>query len=398
MIAKNGSDPAAGKPIYLDHHATTPVDPAVVDSMLPHFTTSFGNPHAVDHFFGWKAEEAVEEARRSVANLIGADPDEIIFTSGATEANNIAILGTAARLPPNRRRILVSAIEHKSVLGAARAAAETHGVIVEHLPVDGGGRVDPANVARRLDGSVGLVSVMAVNNEIGTRQPVDDIAAICADAGALLHVDAAQAMAFDVLDVQRTRIDLMSLSSHKAYGPAGIGALFVSRDARVRPAPLFYGGGQEGGLRPGTLPVPLCVGFGRACELASRRRTGDAERVLALRGLMLRGLREADPSVEVIGDMVHRHPGNLCVRFPGLDGDLVVSSVQPRVAISSGSACDSGSFVPSHVITALGLDDHAADEVIRIGIGRGTTLEEVETAVDLLAASVRRLRRSLRSA
>ena len=268
--------------IYMDYQATTPADPRVVEAMRPYWSTMYGNPHSADHAFGWSADAAVETARGRVAALIGADPDEIVFTSGATEANNLAVLGLVRASPPARRRIVVSAIEHKCVLAAARAAAE-EGFEVITVPVGADGIVDPRAVAAVIDERVALVSVMAVNNEIGTVQPLPEIAALCAAAGVVFHTDAAQALNALPIDVAALGADLLSLSAHKAYGPKGIGALFVRRGLHVRPKPIIHGGGQEGGLRSGTLPTPLCVGFGEACHILADERDDDAERIRLLR-------------------------------------------------------------------------------------------------------------------
>ena len=260
--------------IYMDYQATTPADPRVVEAMQPYWSMMYGNPHSADHAYGWSADAAVETARGHIAALIGADADEIVFTSGATEANNIAVLGIARASPPARKRIVVSAIEHKCVLAAARAAAD-EGFEIITVPVGADGIVDPRAVAAVVDDRTALVSIMAINNEIGTVQPLPEIAALCAAAGAVFHTDAAQALNALPIDVGTLGADLISMSAHKAYGPKGMGALFVRRNLHVRPKPIIHGGGQEGGLRSGTLPTPLCVGFGEACRILAdetRRR------------------------------------------------------------------------------------------------------------------------------
>jgi cysteine desulfurase len=366
--------------IYMDYQATTPTDPRVVAAMLPYWSELYGNPHSADHAFGWEADAAVEAARAQIAELVGADPDEIIFTSGATEANNLAVLGIARASPPERRRIVVSAIEHKCVLAAARAAAH-EGFEVVMVPVDAGGVVDMAALVRLMDTRVALVSVMAANNEIGSVQPLPEIAALCAGVGAVFHSDAAQALSVLPVNVAGSGVDLMSLSAHKAYGPKGLGALYVRRSLRVRPHPILHGGGQEGGLRAGTLPTPLCVGFGEACRILIHERDGDAARVGALRDSFLTQLRAGVPSIAVNGPLAHRHPGNLNLRFPAVDASALLQNLHPNVAASSGSACTSGQPEPSHVLAALGLSASQSNESIRFSIGRFTTDDDISIAV-----------------
>ncbi|SEG70924.1 cysteine desulfurase [Methylobacterium sp. 190mf] len=366
--------------IYLDHNASTPLDPAVADVMHEYLTRSFGNPHSFEHAFGWAAGEAVEKARGEVAAAVGADPDEVVFASGATEANNIAILGICRALPRGRRRILVSAIEHKAVLEPAFAAKDLFGAVVEILPVNEDGIVDIPGLRHALEKGVGFVSIMLINNEIGTRQPIEEIASACREAGAILHTDAAQALAVEDLDVQSLGVDLMSLSSHKAYGPMGIGALYVARDLTIRPAPLLFGGGQENGLRPGTVPTPSCVGFGAACSLLMNRRSSDRVRLSALRTRLFDRIADGALSATLVGDPIRRHPGNLSIRFAGVEAERLIANLQPRVALSSGSACTSGTPEPSHVLTAIGLSVREAREVVRIGLGRSTTASDVDAA------------------
>ncbi len=369
-----------GGGIYMDYQATTPVDPRVVEAMQPYWSIIYGNPHSADHAYGWHADAAVETARGHVAALIGADADEIVFTSGATEANNLAVLGIARALSQARRRIVVSAIEHKCVLAAARAAAE-EGVEVITVPVGADGIVDPRAVAAVVDERVALVSVMAVNNEIGTVQPLHDIAALCAAEGAVFHIDAAQALNALPIDVVTLGADLMSLSAHKAYGPKGIGALYVRRGLHVRPKPIIHGGGQEGGMRSGTLPTPLCVGFGEACQILAEERDSDAERIRILRDRFLSKMREKVPGLAVNGDRASRHPGNLNLRFPSIDASLLLQNLHSNVAASTGSACTSGQQEPSHVLRAIGLSPEDANASIRFGVGRFTTEDDVDQAV-----------------
>ena len=366
--------PATG--VYMDYQATTPTDPRVVAAMQPYWSELYGNPHSADHAFGWDADSAVEMARSQIAAAIGADPDEIIFTSGATEANNLAVLGIA-RASRVRRRIVVSAIEHKCVLAAARAAAEEGSEVVTG-PVTADGIVDVARLVELIDDRVAIVAVMTANNEIGSFQPLRVIADRCAAVGAVFHTDAAQALSVLPLDVAQLGVDLMSLSSHKAYGPKGIGALYVRRGLEMRPRPLLHGGGQEAGLRAGTLPTPLCVGFGEACRILTDERDGDVPRVAALRDRLLRQLREAVPGIEVNGTLGARHPGNLNLRFPGIDASVLLQNLHPHVAASTGSACTSGQPEPSHVLRAIGLTTAEANASIRLSLGRFTTEGEID--------------------
>ena len=365
--------------IYMDYQATTPADPRVVEAMQPYWSVMYGNPHSADHAFGWSADAAVETARGHIAALIGADADEIVFTSGATEANNLAVLGIARASPPARKRIVVSAIEHKCVLAAARAAAD-EGFEVITVSVGADGIVDPRAVAAVVDDRTALVSVMAVNNEIGTVQPLSEIAALCAAAGAVFHTDAAQALNALPMDVAALGADLMSLSAHKAYGPKGMGALFVRRNLHVRPKPIIHGGGQEGGMRSGTLPTPLCVGFGEACRILAEEREDDAKRIGALQDRFLAMLLKTVPGLRVNGNRASRHPGNLNLLFPAIDASLLLQNLHPNVAASTGSACTSGQPEPSHVLRAIGLSPDDATASIRFSIGRFTTEYDVDEA------------------
>lgn len=366
--------------VYLDHQASTPVGPRVLEAMLPHFYAA-ANPHADEHAMGWAAADAVEEARAKVAASVRADPDEIVFTAGATEANNMAILGVAALAPEGRRRIVVSAVEHKSVLAPARALT-ARGFEVVVVGVDRFGTVDLDEMARAVAEDTLLVSVMAVNNEVGGVQPIAGIAALAQGAGALFHCDAAQALLWMPIDVFRLGVDLLSVSAHKAGGPKGIGALYVRRDVRERIGPVFFGGGQEGGLRPGTLPTPLCVGFGEACAGRPDQRAVEKWRSTTRR--LAEGMRGLAPALEVNGPPEARHPGNLNVRFPGVDADALIARMQPDVAVSRASACSSGVPEPSHVLRAMGLQTEACDESIRFSTGPATTSGDVEWALDVL--------------
>lgn len=372
--------------IYMDYQASTPLDPRVLEGMMPFFTDEPGNPHATDHGYGWRAGAAIDDARSCIADYIGADPDEIVFTSGATEANNLAILGAARAASPKRRRIVVGAAEHKCVLATVRALS-AEGFDVEVVPVETDGVIRPEAVVDRVDGNTALVSVMAVNNEIGTVQAVGAIAAACHAIGALFHSDGAQALTAVPINVDAWDADLLSLSAHKAYGPKGVGALYIRRAIRSRMRPVMFGGGQEQGLRPGTLPTPQCVGFGIACRILAMEHETEFTRVAGLRDVLLERIIRLHPSIVINGTMTARHPGNLNVRFPGVDADLLLAAVRARLAIASGSACTSGMLEPSHVLSAIGLDSKAATESVRISLGRFTTVEEVTEAADLLAAA-----------
>jgi cysteine desulfurase len=376
-------------PIYLDCHATTPVDPRVLDAMLPFFTTDFGNAASSTHQWGWKAQAGVERARRAVAAIIGATAREIIFTSGATESNNFAIRGLAAVAPADRRRIVVSAIEHKSVLESARELARA-GWDLAIAPVDRGGRVDLAALAELVTESTAIVSVMAANNEIGTVQPVADVAAIAHGRGARLHVDAAQAVGKIPVDVAAGDIDALSLTAHKIYGPKGTGALYLRHRTPIEP--LIVGGGHERGLRAGTLNVPGIVGLGRACEICGDEMTAEAERVGGLRDRLLAGLTAGLDGVTVHGTLEARLPNNLHVGFSGVDGEALMVGLGD-IAVSAGSACSSASGEPSHVLAALVGAAAVPSASVRFGLGRFTTAAEIDEAVDRFVAVVRHLRR-----
>ena len=374
------------RPIYLDNQATTPCDPRVLAAMLPFFTEHFGNPHSAEHIMGRFAEEAVEVARAHVAALIGADVREVVFTSGATESNNIAIKGVARqalRAGDLRRRIVTVATEHKCVLESV-ADLEAEGFEAVVLPVDANGLVDPAAVRAALAVPTLLLSVMAVNNETGVIQDIAGLAAIAHEFGALFHTDAAQAAGKIDIDVAAMGIDLLSLSGHKLYGPKGIGALYVRRRPRVRLAPLFSGGGQERGLRSGTLAAPLIVGLGEACRLARDEMADDDARIATLRDRLFDGLARAVPGIVLNADAHQRIPGNLNLTFPAGDAQAMMAAV-PELCVSTGSACSSAEVEPSYVLRALGLDEAAASRTLRIGIGRFTSPAEIDAAIAMLA-------------
>lgn len=376
--------------VYLDYHATTPVDPRVVAAMLPFFTESFGNAASRQHRYGWVAQEAVDRARAEVAALIGADAREIVFTSGATEANNLALKGLAEAAPPGRRHIVTVATEHKSVLDVCRRL-EARGVRTTVLAVDGLGRVDLDALRQAVSAETLVVSVMAANNEIGVLAPLDRIAAIVHEKGALLHTDAVQAAGKVPFDVAALGIDLASLSAHKLYGPKGVGALYVRRrNPRVSLAPQIDGGGHERGMRSGTLNVPGIVGFGAAARLAAAERDAESARLLALRTRLLDALRARVGDLVVNGPLDARLPGNLNVSFPGVDGESLLVGLSEDVAVSSGAACTSAQ--PSHVLTALGRTTDLALASLRFGLGRWTTEADVDFAAERVGALVSRLR------
>lgn len=372
--------------IYLDHQATTPVDPRVLKVMLPYFGARFGNPHSTTYARAEAARAAVSEARRHVAALVGAAPDDIVFTSGATEATNVALRGLTAGPPAH---LVVSAIEHACVRETALALGEA-GWELTTVPVDGEGLVDPDAVADALRDDTAFVSVMAANNEVGTLQPIAEIGSACRLAGTPFHVDAAQAVGKVAVDVGSMGIDLMSVSSHKLYGPQGIGALYRRSSLASRLRPTLTGGGQEGGLRPGTLPLPLVVGFGEACRVAAEDMVAEATMLAGLRDRMLARLREIAPPFVVNGSLERRLPGNLNVSFPGLDGDALVGAVR-GVALSTGSACSSGAVEPSHVLLAMDLDRDVVAGAVRIGLGRATTGDDVDLAARRIATAARGL-------
>ena len=374
--------------IYLDHQATTPVDQRVLDRMLPYLSESFGNPHSADHTLGWKSFQAVEQTATQIAVLIGADPDEIIFTSGATEANNMALLGLARRVRPvsRRRRFVLSDIEHKCVLAAGRVISDQLGLPVEHKSVDQEGRVLSASLEDTLDDDVLAVSIMAVNNEIGTIQDIQKISELARNAGAIFHCDAAQApVSMDLRGIAE-HVDLLSLSAHKMYGPKGIGALYIRRELQDRLEPLIYGGGQQNGLRSGTIPTALCVGMGAAAELLSGGEARQQRAVLRQRrDRFLEKLSDLPWSIRLNGPTGEsRHPGNANLCFEGFFAQDILQVLQPHLAASTGSACTSGIPEPSHVLKAIGLSPEVAEASIRFSLGFDTTDTDIDDAVNLI--------------
>jgi len=387
----NGAEtPPVRGPIYLDNQATTRTDPRVVDAMLPYFSENYGNPHSRSHAFGWVAEDAVKVARQSLADLISAEAREIIFTSGATEANNLAIKGVAEANRVRGNRIVTFATEHKCVLETCRRL-ERDGFDVVYLGVDGDGLIDPQDLAAAVDDKTILVSVMGVNNETGVTQPLAEIGKYCRRNGVIFHSDCAQAAGKIELDVEAMNIDLMSLSAHKMYGPMGVGALYVRRRPRVRLAPLLDGGGQEQGLRSGTLPAPLCVGFGAAAGICREEMAVEVNRIKELRCRFLENLEQRLEGVHVNGHMSHRIAGNLNLRFDGVSAVQLLSGVK-GVAFSAGSACTSASVEPSYVLRAMGLGDIEADSSVRFGFGRFTTADEIDRACALITDCVDKTR------
>jgi cysteine desulfurase len=379
--------------IYLDYHASTPVDPVVLEAMLPWWQRHPGNPHSEEHSFGWRANEAIEIARSQIAALIRVDAEDIVFTSGATEANNLAILGVMRYRERRRNTLLVTAIEHASVLGPADELAR-EGIRCVILPVDSDGALNREAFLRELSDDVLLVSVGAVNGEIGTIQDISWIAAHCREVGALFHTDAAQALTSVPQLLGESGVDLVSLSAHKAYGPIGIGALYVAPGIAMRMKRLTFGGGQQLGLRPGTLPTALCVGFGRACELLRLIGTEERERVAKIRDRLAAAILAQVPGAAINGSVTRRHPGNINVQLPGADARDVIQRMQPGLAVSTGSACHSGENQSSHVLRAIGLNDKAAFSSVRIGLGRFTTPDEPDLALSALMKALEGTRSS----
>lgn len=378
------------QPIYLDYQATTPMDPRVLEAMMPYFTHKFGNSGSRSHAYGWEAEEGTEKARAQVAKLIGADEKEVIFTSGATESNNLAIRGVAEFYKDRKNHIITTVTEHKCVLDTCRHL-EQQGFEVTYLPVRKDGLLDLDVLRAAITDKTVLVSVMAVNNEIGVIQPLAEIGRICREKKVFFHTDAAQAAGKIPLDVEALNIDLMSISGHKIYGPKGIGALYVRRKPRVRLVPMIVGGGQERGFRSGTLPTPLCVGLGEAAEICMKEMDGEAKRLKKLQERMLNGLRAKLSDIVVNGDLEQRIPGNLNISFAYVEGESLMMGIK-NLAVSSGSACTSASLEPSYVLRALGVEEEMAHTSLRIGLGRFTTEHEIDTAVDELVRHVNKLR------
>ncbi|KAG1368522.1 cysteine desulfurase, mitochondrial [Cocos nucifera] len=380
----------SGRPLYLDMQATSPVDPRVLDAMLPFYLSRYGNPHSRTHFYGWESDAAVETARAQIAALVGANPKEIFFTSGATESNNISVKGVMHFYRDKKRHVVTTQTEHKCVLDSCRYIQQ-EGFEVTYLPVRPDGLVDLERLAASIRPDTGLVSVMAVNNEIGVVQPLEEIGRICKERGVPFHTDAAQALGKIPIDVEKMGIGLMSLSGHKIYGPKGVGALYLRRRPRIRVEPQMSGGGQERGIRSGTVPTPLVVGMGAACEIAMKEMEYDGRRIAALQERLLNGIRSRLDGVVINGSVEHRYPGNLNLSFAYVEGESLLMGLK-EVAVSSGSACTSASLEPSYVLRALGVDEDMAHTSIRFGIGRFTTEAEIDRAIELTAKQVEKLR------
>jgi cysteine desulfurase len=379
-------------PIYMDYHATTPLDPRVLGAMLPYFNDKFGNAASRSHVFGWTAEEAVAHARERIAALIGAqNPKEILFTSGATESDNLAIKGVAEFYREKGNHIITTVIEHKAVLDTCKRL-EKEGFSVTYLPVGKEGLVDPDDVAKAITDKTTLVSVMLANNEVGTVQPIAEIGKITRSRGVLLHTDAVQGVGKTLFDVEKMQVDLASITAHKIYGPKGVGALYVRRSKpRVRITAQMDGGGHEFGMRSGTLNVPGIVGFGKAAEILREEGVEEAKRILALRERLRGRLQTKLDSIQLNGSLEHRLPGNLNVSFAFVEGEAMMMAMK-EVAVSSGSACTSASLEPSYVLHAMGVGDDLAHSSIRFGLGRFNTEEEVDYVAELVVTKVSKLR------
>lgn len=374
--------------IYMDYQATTPCDKRVVEEMLPYFTEKFGNPHS-GHAMGLQANDAVDDSRKKIADLIKAnDPREIIFTSGATESNNLAIRGAVHYYESDRKKVITSTIEHKCVLETCRSL-QSEGYQVVFVPVLSNGIVDMNFLKKEIDDNTILVSIMSVNNEIGTIQPIKEISKLCREHGVLFHTDAAQAVG--KIEVDAGDVDLMSISGHKVYGPKGVGALYVRIKPRIRLAPLFAGGGQERGIRSGTLAVPLCVGLGKACEIAKSEMLEESQRLAEMKNYFIDKILSRLEKVYLNGDRERRIPGCLNFSFEGVEGESIMLGM-PEVCISSGSACTSASLEPSYVLKAISIKEDLAHCSLRIGLGRFTTFDEIEYVSDKIIETVTRLR------
>jgi len=380
------------KPVYMDNHATTRVDQRVLDAMLPYFTEKFGNAASRNHSFGWEAEEAVGQSRNQIAALIGAKSKEIIFTSGATESDNLAIKGVVEFYKDKGNHIISCVTEHKAVLDSCRALERAGKATVTYLPVDKYGMVDPDAVRRAITDKTVLITIMWANNEIGTIHPIAEIGKIAKEKGIVFHTDAVQAIGKVPVDFEKAGVDLASITAHKIYGPKGIGALYVrSKGPRVRITPQMDGGGHERGMRSGTLNVPGIVGLGAACEIAGKEMPDEAQRLIQLRSQLQAGLFERLDEIYVNGHPTERLPGNLNVSFAYVEGESLLMGIND-IAVSSGSACTSATLEPSYVIRALGIDDELAHSSIRFGLGRFNTLEEVDYVTDRVSKEVKRLR------
>jgi len=378
------------KLIYLDYQATTPCDPRVVEDMMPFFCEKFGNPHSRNHAFGWEAEAAVEKSRAQVASLIGANPKEVIFTSGATESNNLALKGAYEFYKDKKNHIITCATEHKCVLDTCRHL-EQQGAKITYLPVQKNGVIDLDILKEAIKEQTLIVSIMAVNNETGVIQPLKEIGEMCRERGVFFHTDAAQGVGKIPIDVEEMKIDLLSISGHKIYGPKGVGALFVRRRPRVRLKALINGGGQERGMRSGTLSPALCVGLGTACSLAQEEMPKEAQRLKKLGNLFYKKIMDTLPEVYLNGDLIHRSPGSFNLSFAYVEGEGLMMGIKD-LCVSSGSACTSASLEPSYVLKALGVGEDLAHTSLRIGFGRFTTEKEIILAAEKIIRAVQKLR------
>lgn len=380
----------SGKPLYLDAQATTPIDPRVLDAMLPYLTNAYGNPHSRTHAYGWESEKAVEIAREEIADLVNCDPKEIIFTSGATESNNIAVKGVARFYKEKKKHVITTQTEHKCVLDSCRIL-EGEGFEVTYLPVSSTGIISLEELEKAITPQTSLVSIMTVNNEIGVKQPVKEIGAICRANKVFFHTDAAQAVGKIPMDVNEINADLVSISGHKIYGPKGVGALYVRRRPRVRLEPIQNGGGQERGMRSGTVPTPLAVGLGAACRIAKSEMAADQAWTAKLSKRLLDRIDAELPQVIRNGDPEQSYDGCINLSFAFVEGESLLMALKD-VALSSGSACTSASLEPSYVLRAIGTDEDLAHSSIRFGFGRFTTEEEVDYTADKCIFHVKRLR------
>ena len=379
------------KPIYLDYHATTPVDPRVLEAMLPYFTEVFGNPASKNHTYGNEAFQGVEESRETLAKAIKARPQEIVFTSGATESINLAIKGTALANHNRGKHFITVATEHKAVLDCFEWLAD-NGFETTILPVNSEGLLDPAQVAHAIRPDTILASVMTANNEIGVVQPLEEIGMICRERGVYFMTDATQALGKVLLDVQRLNVDLLAASGHKVYGPKGVGFLYVRRsNPRVAMECIMHGGGHEKGLRSGTLATPNIVGLAKAVEISVKEMTKEQERISQLRDHLQQSLLTAIPDAKVNGNLQHRLAGNLNITFPGVESEALMIALKSEIAVSSGSACTTAAVLPSHVLKALGLSDAQSHSTIRFGLGRFTQATDIDAAASVLAPAVHRL-------
>ena len=379
------------KNIYLDYQATTPLDPRVLEKMIPYFNERFGNPHSRNHSYGWEAEEATEIAREHVARIINASPKEIVFTSGATESNNLAIKGVADFYGDKKNHIITCVTEHKCVLESCRDLNENHNFEVTYLPVKQDGLVDIKLLENSIKSNTLLVSIMAVHNEIGVIQPLSEIGAICREKNVFFHTDCAQAVGKIKLDVDEMNIDMMSISGHKIYGPKGIGAMYVRRKPRVRIKSMMSGGGQERGMRSGTLSPALCAGLGEACKICYDEMESENQKLVKLRNRFYDGIKKACKDVYLNGSEEKRIPGNLNISFAYVEGESLMMGIKD-LAVSSGSACTSASLEPSYVLRALGVEEELAHTSLRIGIGRFTSEKDIDKAVNDIVKEVTRLR------